>query len=73
MKISELIKRLQDIQRNHGDCECGCLCETDDIFDDDIEYFFKTIENARFHKGFKISSGGKEKEIDLVDFNFRVF
>ena len=34
MKISELIKRLQDIQRNHGDCECGCLCETDDIFDD---------------------------------------
>lgn len=73
MKISELIKRLQDIQRNHGDCECGCLCETDDIFDDDIEYFFKTVENARFHKGFKISSGDKEKEIDLVDFNFRVF
>lgn len=27
-----------------------CLCETDDIFDDDIKYFFKTVENAQFHK-----------------------
>ena len=73
MKISEVIEKLQKIQSEHGDCECGCLCETDDMCDDDIEYFFKTVENVQFHKGFKISSGGKEKEIDLVDFNFRVF
>ena len=73
MKISELIKRLQDIQRNHGDCECGCLCETDDIFDDDTEYFFKTVENAQFHKGFKISSCGKDLLIDCVDLNLKCY
>ena len=73
MKISELIKRLQEIKNYHGDCECGCLCETDDIFDDDIEYYFTFVEDVRFHKKFKISSGCKEKEIDLVDFHFKVF
>lgn len=73
MKISELIKRLQEIKKIHGDCECGCLCETDDIFDDDIEYYFTSVEDVRFHKKFKISSGGKEKEINLVDFDLKVF
>ena len=53
MKISELIKRLQDIQRNHGDCECGCLCETDDIWDDDIEYFSKLLKMFNFIKVLK--------------------
>ena len=43
MKISELIKRLQEIKKIHGDCECGCLCETDDIFDDDMEYYFTSV------------------------------
>lgn len=73
MKISELIKRLQEIKKYHGDCECGCLCETDDIFDDDIEYYLTSVEDVRFHKKFKISSGGKEKEIDLVDFKLKGF
>lgn len=73
MKISEVIEKLQKIQSEHGDCECGCLCETDDIWDDDIEYFFKTVEDVRFHKKFKISSGDKEKEIDLVDLDLKVF
>lgn len=73
MKISELIKLLQEIKKCYGDCECGCLCETDDIFDDDIEYYFTSVEDVRFHKKFKISSGGKEKEINLVDFDLKVF
>lgn len=73
MKISELITRLQEIKKKHGDCECGCLCETDDIFDDDMEYYFTSVEDVRFHKKFKISSGAKEKEIDLVDFDLKVF
>lgn len=73
MKISEVIEKLQKIQSEHGDCECGCLCETDDIWDDDIEYFFKTVENVQFHKGFKISSCGKDLLIDCVDLDLKCY
>lgn len=49
MKISELIKRLQDIQRNHGDLECGFYSEENDgNFEEPPECYYRPLTRVEY-------------------------